>query len=79
MVSLRLTRLGTKNKPKYRIVATDSRKKRDGRYLEELGFYDPTTNPFQVKLNKERYDYWVGVGARPSSTVVNLHKKVKTS
>lgn len=75
MVSLRLSRFGTKNKPKYRVVAVDSRKKRDGAYIEEIGFYDPTLNPFYVKINKDRFNHWLSVGARPSKTVENLVKK----
>lgn len=77
MVSIRLSRFGSKNKPKYRIVALDSRKKRDGAYLEQLGIYDPTTDPYVVKLDRERYNYWLKVGAMPSKTVVNLTKIAK--
>ena len=74
MVRIRLTRVGTKNKPKYRIVALDSKKKRDGAYIEKLGIYDPTQKPFFVKLKKERYNYWLSVGALPSKTVQNISK-----
>ncbi|OGY28563.1 MAG: 30S ribosomal protein S16 [Candidatus Woykebacteria bacterium RIFCSPHIGHO2_12_FULL_43_10] len=74
MVTLRLTRLGVKNQPKYRIVAIDSREKRDGKYIEELGFYDPTVSPSSVKLNKDRYSYWTSVGAKPSKTVSSLYR-----
>lgn len=76
MVSVRLSRMGAKNQPKYRIVAIDSHKKRDGRYIEELGFYDPTVNPSVVRLNEQRYSYWLSVGAQPSQTVVSLSRKL---
>lgn len=77
MVTLRLTRIGVKNQPKYRIVAVDKRQKRDGSYIEEIGFYDPSVNPANVKLNKDRYRYWLSVGAQPSDTVKNLNRKQK--
>lgn len=58
--------------PYYRIVATDSKMPRDGRYLELIGTYDPLTNPATVKLKEARIKYWVGVGAKPSATVATL-------
>ena len=66
-VRLRLRKTGTRNKPSYRIVATDSRCPRDGRFLEILGFYDPRGH--QEKIDLERAKYWIGVGAQPSETV----------
>lgn len=75
MVKLRLKRMGTLDKPFYRIVTLDSRKKRDGIYLESIGYYDPKTDPFTLKVDTERAIYWLGVGAQPSATVRSLLKK----
>jgi small subunit ribosomal protein S16 len=72
MVRLRLTRLGAKQHPFYRIVAADSRSPRDGRCIEQLGYYDPMSASKTLKVDLERVDYWMGVGARPSETVVSL-------
>jgi small subunit ribosomal protein S16 len=69
MVKLRLTRMGGKKRPFFRIVATDSRAKRDGRFIEILGTYDPVKNPPEVHLNPERIKYWLSVGAQPTNTV----------
>ena len=77
MVRLRMTRLGAKKRPFYRIVAADSRSPRDGRYIEQLGHYDPMKNPYDLKLNLERVDYWLGVGAQPSETVASLIEKAR--
>lgn len=73
MVVIRLTRKGRKKVPFYRIVAADSRMPRDGRFLENLGTYDPIKK--EVKMNLERVDHWVKVGAKMSDTVAKLHKK----
>lgn len=75
MVMLRLARFGAKKRPFYRIVATDSHAKRDGRFLELLGTYDPLKDPPAVTLNNERIQYWVGVGAQASEAVDRLLKK----
>ena len=75
MVKLRLKRMGTIDKPFYRIVAVDSRKKRDGKYLECVGYYDPKTDPLTIKIESERALYWLGVGAQPSYTVRSLFRK----
>ncbi|MBL7148788.1 MAG: 30S ribosomal protein S16 [Candidatus Cloacimonetes bacterium] len=75
MVKLRLRRMGAIDKPFYRIVAIDSRKKRDGAYLESVGYYDPKTDPLTLKVDIERSLYWLGVGAQPSDTVRSLLKK----
>jgi len=72
-----MTRLGAKKRPFYRIVAADSRSPRDGRYIEQLGHYDPMRNPYDLKLNLERVDYWLGVGAQPSETVASLIEKAR--
>ena len=76
MVKLRLTRMGAKKKPFYRIVAADSRVQRDGRWIEQLGYYDPMKDPFVVKVDLERVDYWLSVGAQPTDTVARLIKGV---
>ena len=77
MVRLRLKRFGRRNRPSFRINAVDIRESRDGRVIEELGFYDPlTTDPDrQFRVNRERVEYWLGVGAQPSATVRDLLTK----
>ena len=74
-VRIRLQRFGAKKKPYYRIVAADSRAKRDGRFLEQVGTYDPMQNPHKIAFNAERMGYWVSVGAQPSDTVKSLYNK----
>ena len=69
MIKLRLRRTGAKKRPSYRIVAADSRSKRDGRIIEQIGFYDPLTEPATIKFNEERAAYWLSVGAQPTETV----------
>ena len=71
-VVLRLSRAGTRKAPFYHVVATDSRKPRDGRYLEDVGVYDPTRKPVHIDLKQERIEYWLKVGARPSETVTQV-------
>lgn len=71
-VKLRMSRFGAKKSPSYRVMAIDSRKRRDGRCLEWLGYYHPDRDPFVVKLDLPRVDYWLGVGAQPSDTVRRL-------
>ena len=77
MVRIRLTRMGAKKKPFYRVIAADSRAPRDGRFIERLGHYDPMKQPFELKLNLDRIDYWLGVGAQPSDTVARLIKRAR--
>jgi small subunit ribosomal protein S16 len=67
--------MGRKKKPFYRVVATDSRAPRDGRFIEQIGYYNPLTDPATVELNEDRALYWLGVGAIPSPTVKNLMSK----
>ena len=67
-VKIRLTRLGDKKSPFYRVVVTDSRKARDGEYIEKLGTFNPLTNPAEIKLDVERAKYWLGNGAQPTET-----------
>lgn len=75
MTVIRLTRMGKKKQPFYRIVVTDSRKRRDGGWIESIGYHNPMNEEKTLKLDKERYDYWVGVGAKPSETVKKLAAK----
>ncbi|MFW5888932.1 MAG: 30S ribosomal protein S16 [Bacillota bacterium] len=72
MVKLRLQRFGTKKRPFYRVVAADSRKKRDGRYLEIIGTYDPTLKPAFIKIDNELAKKWLSQGAQPTDTVKSL-------
>lgn len=71
-VKLRLQRGGKKKQPIYRIVAADGRYKRDGRFLEKVGSYNPNTNPTTIEVKEPRIMYWLGVGAQPTDTVRNL-------
>ena len=74
-VKIRLARHGAKKRPFYRIVVADGRYPRDGRFLENVGIYNPMVEPNEVTLNKERIEYWLGQGAIPSDTVNSLLKK----
>lgn len=76
-VVLRLSRAGTHKAPFYHVVATDSRKPRDGAYLEDVGVYDPTRRPELIKLKADRIEYWLEKGARPSETVAEVIRKSK--
>lgn len=71
-VKIRLKRLGKIRDPHYRIVVMDSRKKRDGRAIEEIGLYHPKSDPSVIKVNSERAQYWLSVGAQPTEAVVAL-------
>ena len=77
MVTIRLTRGGAKKRPFYHVVVTDSRNRRDGRYIERLGFYNPiaTGKEEPLKLDLERVKYWIGQGAKPSDRVGALIKQ----
>jgi small subunit ribosomal protein S16 len=74
-VRIRLTRKGTKKKPFYRIVAADKEMPRDGRFLELLGTYDPMVEPVAITLKEDRINYWLGEGAKPSTTVASILKQ----
>lgn len=80
MLAISLMRMGAKGKPFYRLVVKEKRSKRDGKYLENVGTYDPMASPADVKLNHERIQYWIGVGAQPTETVKSLikHNPVQT-
>ncbi len=75
MVKIRLRRMGSKKAPFYRIVVADSRSPRDGRFIEELGTYNPLTDPAEIKVDAEKAQYWMKNGAQPTDTVKNLLKK----
>ncbi|HIP61437.1 MAG TPA: 30S ribosomal protein S16 [Sulfurovum sp.] len=75
MTMIRMTRMGRKKKPFYRIVATDSRKRRDSGWIEAIGHYNPVSENKELTLDMERFNYWVGVGAQVSPTVARLAKK----
>ena len=74
-VKIRLKRLGKIRSPHYRIVVMDSRTKRDGRAIEEIGLYHPKNDPSVIEVNSERAQYWLGVGAQPTEAVVALFKR----
>ena len=74
MVKIRLARHGAKKRPYYRIVVADSRTKRDGRVIEEIGKYHPTEDPSVIEVESERAQYWLGVGAQPTEQVAALLK-----
>jgi small subunit ribosomal protein S16 len=72
---IRLKRIGAKKNPYYRVVVADSRSPRDGRFIEEIGYYQPVANPEVIKINEERALDWLSKGAQPSDTVRSLLKK----
>ena len=76
-VVLRLSRAGTHKAPFYHVVATDSRSSRDGKYIEDIGLYDPTRRPERLELKTDRVEHWLKAGARPSPTVAMLIRKAK--
>ena len=74
-VKIRLKRMGAKKKPFYRVVVADSRAPRDGRFIEEIGYYNPMTEPKDIKLDAELAKKWLANGAQPTDTVRSLLKK----
>ena len=74
-VKIRLKRMGAKKKPFYRVVVADSRCPRDGRFIEELGYYDPLKDPAEIKIDAEKAQTWLGAGAQPTDTVRALLKR----
>lgn len=76
MLTIRLTRMGAKKKPAYRIVVIEKASARDGRYLEVLGHYNPKPAAPIIQMDKERYQYWVAKGAQPSATVRSFVSKI---
>ncbi len=77
MVKIRLRRMGAKKAPYYRIIVADSRSPRDGRFIEELGVYDPMADGEKIKVDLERAKYWIANGAQPTDTVRGLLKKTE--
>ncbi len=73
-VKIRLRRMGARNNPFYRVVVADSRSPRDGRFIEELGYYDPKSQPAVIKIDKEKAAEWIKKGAQPTDTVKRLLK-----
>ena len=74
-VKMRLTRMGAKKAPFYRVIVADSRSPRDGRFIEEIGYYNPLTNPVEVKIDADKAKKWLDNGAQPTETVKALLKK----
>ena len=74
MLAISLMRMGAKKRPFYRVVVKEKRSKRDGKYLENVGTYNPMANPAEVILKHDRIQYWIGVGAQPTETVASLIK-----
>ena len=77
MVKIRLRRMGAKKAPFYRVIVADSRSPRDGRFIEEIGTYDPLTDPATIQIDMERANYWIANGAQPTDTVRGLLKKAQ--
>ncbi len=75
MLKIRLKRTGKRGQPSYRIVVAEARSKRDGKYKEGLGHYNPLTNPATIKLDKKKYQDWLKKGAQPTETVRHLYNK----
>ncbi len=75
-VVIRLKSTGTKKKIKHRVVVTDSKFPRDGRFLEEVGYWDPSKEPAEMKIKTDRVEFWISKGAKPSDTVRSILKKV---
>ena len=78
-VRIRLKRMGAKKQPAYRIVVADNRYPRDGRFIEEIGYYNPTTKPTTFEVNQEKAQQWLDRGARPSNTVKALFDRAGLS
>ncbi len=76
MVKIRLRRMGAKKAPFYRVVVADERSPRDGRFIEEIGYYNPMTNPAEIRIDTERAAKWIANGAQPTDTVKSLLKKI---
>ena len=75
MVKIRLRRMGSKKNAFYRVVVADSRSPRDGRFIEEIGYYNPLTDPATIKINEEQAKKWIAEGAQPTETVRSIFKK----
>ena len=76
-VKIRLKRIGSKKNPFYRVVVADERSPRDGKFIEEIGYYNPLTNPAEIKIDSEKATKWINNGAQPTETVRTLLKKTE--
>ncbi len=76
-VRIRLARYGAKKRPFYRIVAADSESRRDGRFIETIGTYNPCVDPAKIDLKMDRYEHWTGKGAKPTETVASIVRKAR--
>ena len=82
MLAIRLMRMGAKKSPSYRVVVKEKLSKRDGAYVENVGFYNPTREPAEIRLKMDRVNYWMGRGAQPTDTVRQLirrHSKAESA
>jgi small subunit ribosomal protein S16 len=75
MLAIRLMRMGAKKSPSYRVVVKEKLSKRDGDYVENVGFYNPTREPAEIRLDMQRVNYWIGRGAQPTDTVRQLIRR----
>ena len=75
MLAIRLMRMGAKKSPSYRVVVKEKLSKRDGAYVENVGFYNPTRDPAEIRLKMDRVNYWIGRGAQPTDTVRQLIRR----
>ncbi len=78
-VKIRLKRMGAKKNPFYRVVVADARSPRDGKFIEEIGYYNPLKNPEEIKIDVEKVDKWILNGAQPTDRVKDIIKKIKES
>lgn len=78
MVKIRLKRMGMKKKPFYRVIVADERASRDGRFIDEIGYYNPVSEPVELKIDNEKAQEWIKKGAQPTDTVRSLLKKTGT-
>ncbi|MGI5827457.1 MAG: 30S ribosomal protein S16 [Patescibacteria group bacterium] len=76
MLKIKLTRLGKRGQPFYRIIVAEARSKRDGKYIDLLGTYNPMVEPKKIEIDTEKYDAWVKKGAQPTLTVKSLYRKI---
>ena len=76
-VKIRLKRIGAKKTPFYRVIVADERSPRDGKFIEEIGYYNPLTDPADIKINEEKATKWLANGAQPTDTVRSLLKKAE--
>ena len=74
-VKMRLRRMGAKKAPFYRVIVADERSPRDGKFIDEIGYYNPLTNPAEIKINAEKAEKWLSDGAQPTETVKSLLRK----